>query len=305
MAEPIIKWAGGKRQLLDAITSRIPREYNRYFEPFFGGGAVFFSLEPQNGYINDINPRLMNFYEQVRSNTETLISENKKLDKEFRDYTSGRAGDEEQSSEDFYYEKREEFNSLRENGECLNKLRESVLFLFLNRYCFNGLYRENEKGEFNVPIGSKPTPVTAIESRIRRARRVLHGTEISTKDFRYIREYVEKDDLVFLDPPYPAESRTAKFNEYGEGGFDEENQKAVRDLAIELHECGAHILLTNGKPALELYEGKMPEDFRIIPLNGKRRINSDASKREDIGTTDILITNSPAFSEQVSLDKYR
>lgn len=305
MAEPIIKWAGGKRQLLDAIRSRIPQEYNRYFEPFFGGGAVFFSLEPRNGYINDINPRLMNFYEQVRSNTESLISESKKLDSEFRKYESGRAGEEDSSGEDFYYAKREEFNSLREDGECCDELREAVLFLFLNRYCFNGLYRENEKGEFNVPIGSKPTPVAAIESRIHRARRVLYETKISTEDFRYVREYVEEDDLVFLDPPYPAQSRTAQFNEYGEGGFGEENQKAVRDLAIELHERGAYVLITNGEPALDLYDGEMPDDFRIIPLDGKRRINSDASKREGIGTTDILITNSPAFSEQVSLDEYR
>lgn len=301
MAEPIIKWAGGKRQLLDDIRSRIPQEYNRYFEPFFGGGAVFFLLESQNGYINDINHRLMNFYEQVRSNTEPLISENKKLDNKFQDYKSS----EEDSEEEFYYDKREEFNSLRENGVCRDELREAVLFLFLNRYCFNGLYRENENGEFNVPIGSKPTPVAAIQSRVRRARRVLHNTEISTKDFRYVRDHVEENDLVFLDPPYPAESRTAQFNEYGEGGFGEEKQKAVRDLAIELHERGAYVLITNGEPALDLYDGEMPADFRIKPLDGKRRINSDASKREGIGTTDILITNSPAFSEQVSLDEYR
>lgn len=301
MAEPIIKWAGGKRQLLDDIRSRIPQEYNRYFEPFFGGGAVFFLLESQNGYINDINHRLMNFYEQVRSNTEPLISENKKLDNKFQDYKSS----EEDSEEEFYYDKREEFNSLREDGVCRDELREAVLFLFLNRYCFNGLYRENENGEFNVPIGSKPTPVAAIQSRVRRARRVLHNTEISTKDFRYVRDHVEENDLVFLDPPYPAESRTAQFNEYGEGGFGEEKQKAVRDLAIELHERGAYVLITNGEPALDLYDGEMPADFRIKPLDGKRRINSDASKREGIGTTDILITNSPAFSEQVSLDEYR
>jgi len=301
MAEPIIKWAGGKRQLLDDIRSRIPQEYNRYFEPFFGGGAVFFLLESQNGYINDINHRLMNFYEQVRSNTEPLISENKKLDNKFQDYKSS----EEDSEEEFYYDKREEFNSLRENGVCRDELREAVLFLFLNRYCFNGLYRENENGEFNVPIGSKPTPVAAIQSRVRRARRVLHNTEISTKDFRYVRDHVEENDLVFLDPPYPAESRTAQFNEYGEGGFGEEKQRAVRDLAIELHERGAYVLITNGEPALDLYDGEMPADFRIKPLDGKRRINSDASKREGIGTTDILITNSPAFSEQVSLDEYR
>lgn len=305
MAEPIIKWAGGKRQLLNAIRSRIPQEYNRYFEPFFGGGAVFFSLEPRNGYINDINPRLMNFYEQVRSNTETLISENKKLDNEFSDYKSDETGGEEYDEENFYYAKRDEFNSLRVDGVCSDELREAVLFLFLNRYCFNGLYRENENGEFNVPIGSKPTPVAAIESRIRHARRVLHSSEISTKRFRYVRDQVEENDLVFLDPPYPAVSRTAQFNEYGESGFGEKKQKAVKELAIDLHERGAYVLITNGGPALDLYDGKMPEDFRIKPLSGKRRINSDASRREDIGTTDILITNSPAFSEQVSLDKYR
>jgi DNA adenine methylase len=305
MAEPIIKWAGGKRQLLDAIRSRIPQKYNRYFEPFFGGGAVFFSLEPRNGYINDINPRLMNFYEQVRSNTDPLIARNKQLDSKFKQHESGRAGEDDEDGEHFYYAKRKEFNSLRENEKCRNKMREAVLFLFLNRYCFNGLYRENEEGKFNVPIGSKPTPVTAIESRIHRARRVLYETETSTKDFQYVREYVEEDDLVFLDPPYPAESRTAQFNEYGEGGFSEESQIAVRDLAIELHERGAYVLITNGESALELYKREIPSDFRIIPLDGKRRINSDASKREDIGTTDIIITNSPAFSEQVSLDEYR
>lgn len=306
MAEPIIKWAGGKRQHLDAIRSRIPRGYNRYFEPFFGGGAVFFSLEPQNGYINDVNSRLMNFYEKVRSRTEHLISENEALDDEFEKYKSGKKGGDDYTGEDFYYERREEFNSLRtDDGECSNESREAVLFLFLNRYCFNGLYRENEEGEFNVPIGSRPTPVTAIESRIRRARRILGGTEISSKDFKHIREYVEEDDLVFLDPPYPAESRTAKFNEYGEGNFGKEQQEEVRDLAIELDDRGAYVLITNGKPALELYDGDLLEEFRIKPLHGKRRINSDASKRENIGETDILITNSPAFSEQTTFEKYR
>lgn len=304
MAEPVLKWAGGKRQLLDEIRPRIPQDYNRYFEPFFGGGAVFFALEPRNGYVNDINSRLMNFYKQINSNTEHLISENRKLDRKFRELQR-KGTDEADEEENFYYARREEFNSLRENDSCDDKLREAVLFLFLNRYCFNGLYRENENGNFNVPIGSKPTLVDAIEPRIRRARRILHNTEISTNDFRYIRDLVEPEDLVFLDPPYPAESRTAKFNKYDSGGFGLEKQKAVRDLAIELHERGAYVLITNGRAALELYEDKLPSDFRVKPLNGKRQINSDASKREGIGMTDILVTNSPAFSEQLRLDEYR
>jgi DNA adenine methylase len=299
MVEPILKWAGGKRQLLDKIVPRLPSDYNRYFEPFFGGGAVFFAVEPENGYINDINPRLMNFYRQVKRIPDRIIAGNKRIDDEFLEL-------EQEEQEEFYYERRDEFNELREDGKCKNKVREAVLLLFLNRTCWNGLYRTNEKGEFNVPMGNGSTPIRAIEPRFQRAYEALQSTDISSQDFEYIRDIIEQNDLVFLDPPYPAETKTAKFDKYFEGSFGEENQKRVRDLAIDLHEKGVNVLITNGPSADRFYnEETLPEDFRIQKVYGQRMINSDSSKRTEIGATDIVATNISTFGIQKEFDDFR
>jgi DNA adenine methylase len=135
MAEPILRWAGGKRQMIDEIVSRLPpsADFNEYYESFFGGGAVFFELEPSNGHINDINPTLMNFYEQFRDDLDHIIEENKHLDDALNRIPS------EQEKKNFYYTRRREFNELQ-NGCCEDERREAVLFLFLNRTCWNGLY---------------------------------------------------------------------------------------------------------------------------------------------------------------------
>lgn len=299
MAEPILKWAGGKRQLMPKILPRLPSDYNKYFEPFFGGGAVFFALNPDNGYINDINPKLMNYYQQVREKPELIIAENRELDEKY-------SGLDEDEREDFYYERREEFNSLRKGGSCSDPVQEAILFLFLNRTCWNGLYRTNEQGDFNVPVGSKWTNVSAIESRIREASDVLQGTNLSSQDFEYIKGIVEENDLVFLDPPYPVESKTAKFDKYHEGGFDEENQVRIRDLIVDLHFQGVKILLTNGPSAKEWFnEDTLPSDFRFQPVFGQRMINSNSSRRTGIGPTELLITNIPTFGIQKTFDDYR
>lgn len=300
MAEPILKWAGGKRQLLDNIVPRLPSDYNRYFEPFFGGGALFFALAPEKAHINDINDRLMNFYEQVKQGPETIIAQNKKLDKKFQIHNK------EDVDEDFYYRCRREFNHLWKNGECVDEKRAAVLLYFLNRSCWNGLYRTNEKGKFNVPIGRKPTPTTALESQIKEGYKVLQHASISSTEFDYIKDMVQENDLVFLDPPYPAESKTAKFDEYVESGFGEENQERVRDLAIELHERGVNVLITNGPSARRFYEGEnLPDAFRMQKIYGQRMINSDSSKRTEIGPTDILVTNISAFGVQKDFGDFR
>jgi DNA adenine methylase len=303
MAEPILSWAGGKRHLLDQITRRLPRknQFNTYYEPFFGGGAVFFELEPQNGYINDINPRLMNFYQQVREAPERIIAENRKFDEELKDL------DQEEQKER-YYEYREEFNSLRsESGKLEDKFREAVLMLFLNRTSWNSLYRTNSDGEFNVPMGSRWTRISNIEKQIRRGCQTLNNTTITSKDFDYIENHVGSNDLVFLDPPYPEESKTAQFNDYDPSGFGEEEQIKLRELALELNRRGAYVLITNGPSAEKHYteHEDFYQTFRITKVAGERRINSDETQRMNIGATDIIVSNFDPFIEQRTFDDYR
>jgi len=314
MAEPMLKWAGGKRSMLDEITSRLPSnsQFNRYFEPFVGGGAVFFELEPDNGYINDINPRLINFYEQVKENPEQIISKNYELDKEYEEQLD-------ENNDDFYYSMRDEFNSLRDGvDECKKPVKEASLFLFLNRTCYNGLYRTNQEGDFNVPVGRKWTKTTVIGPRVRKCHRVLQNTTITRKDFSYVEDIVEEDDLVFFDPPYPSVRKTGSFEKYHPGGFGFDKHEDLRDLAIRLSERGAYVMITNAndenadmskdKPVGALFsEDVMPEEFRKTRTDGERYINSDATKRTNIGKTDIIVTNfSPfEFDDQMQFDDFR
>lgn len=312
MAKPILKWAGGKRAMLEEIRPRLPpkSEFNRYFEPFLGGGAVFFDLEPANGYVNDINPRLVNFYRQIKHNPEQIIVHNEKFDKKF-------ASKDEDGREGIYYEIRDEFNDLRDGPEdCEDELREAALLLILNRTCWNGLYRTNEKGEFNVPMGSNHTEISVLEPRIREAYRVLQNTTITNRDFTFVDDLVEEDDLVFFDPPYPSVRKTGSFERYHPGGFDFERHRELRELAIQLDKRGAYVVITNANDrksdidkdefVSDLYlDGDLPESFRITGAKGNRMINSDSTKRTNIGETDIIVTNCSQFDPQRTFEDYR
>jgi DNA adenine methylase len=303
MAEPILSWAGGKRHMLDEILRRIPPKdrFGTYYEPFFGGGAVFFKLEPSNGCINDINSRLMNFYRQIRDSPEQIIEANREFDEELE-------GLDTEEQKEIYYRYREEFNTLRtESGECKDKFREAVLMLFLNRTCWNSLYRTNKDGEFNVPMGSKWTRITGIENQIRRNYPALRNTTIDSKDFSYVEEHAEENDLIFFDPPYPRESKTAQFNEYDPSGFGEEEQLKLRDMALRLDKRGTNILITNGPSAERFYteHEEFYGKFRISYVEGERRINSDETQRMNIGATDIIVSNFDPFIEQQTFDEFR
>lgn len=303
MAEPILSWAGGKRHLLDVILRRMPPkdQFDRYFEPFFGGGAVFFALEPSNGFINDINSRLMNFYEQVREAPEQIIEANRELDQELE-------GLDTEDQKEKYYGFRDEFNSLRTDpGECRDKFREAVLMLFLNRTCWNSLYRTNQDGDFNVPMGSNWTRISGIAPKIRDSYRVLKDTKIMSTNFLDLEDLIGGNDLVFFDPPYPKESKTAQFNEYDPRGFGEENQIELRDLALRLHLKGTAVIITNGPSAEEIYtdDKDFYEAFRITKIEGERRINSDETQRSNIGATDIIVSNFDPFIEQRTFEEYR
>jgi len=284
MAKPILKWAGGKRQILHQIRSCFPRdEYGAYHEPFFGGGAVFFELEHDNGTINDINSRLTNFYRQVKNEPGSLIEE-----------CQNHQG---QNSEEYFYEMRDRFNELRQHGIMDNHIEEAALLLYLNKTCFNGLYRENSSGEFNVPFGDQPDDVDVVrEELIWDAHEALQETKIFNRDFTYIENKSKSGDLVYFDPPYKPVSDTANFAEYVADGFGHEQQKSLRDTALELANDGVHVVISNSPPAKQLYDAeqteKVPEDtFYIRPLRARRSINSNGDDRT--GAREILITTVP------------
>lgn len=282
MVEPILKWAGGKRQLLDELKSHIPQSYNDFYEPFFGGGALFFDLQPNSGRINDRNKRLVNFYEIVRDNPDKLIN----LAEEFCDPESDpdperRYSDNNRKGKEisnYYYQQREIFNC-RPNDERLDNIEEAALLLYLNRTCFNGLYRENKSGEFNVPIGRYANPDWVREKQIREASNVLDNVEIDNKDFSYIIDKCDKDDFVYFDPPYQPMSATESFTDYSSDGFDRSDQERLLKIAENLDDKGVNIVLSNSGVMYDMYNKK---GFNVDRVDAKRSINSDGDNRGDV-----------------------
>ena len=275
MVDPILKWAGGKRQLLADITALFPVTYQAYHEPFVGGGAVFFHLDPDVGTINDLNERLATFYEVVRDYPDQLIAENKT-----HEY-----------AEEYFYQAREKFNRALSQSTVTreDRIQEASLLLYLNRTCFNGLYRENSDGEFNVPFGRHTNPDWVQEQRIRKASRSLQGTDVFNTDFDYVLEEATSGDLVYFDPPYEPVSKTADFNAYHADGFDRDDQRRLRDTAVELSKKDVAVLISNSPPVAELYETY--DTFAVTYVDAARTINSDASNRGDVA--EVLITNVP------------
>jgi DNA adenine methylase len=272
MAAPILKWAGGKRSLIPNILALLPHDYQQrtYHEPFFGGGALFFTIKPKKGSINDINSRLINFYIIVRDYPEKLI---------------------EQASK--YPYKKDEFYRIREhyNRATLNTIEDAAIILYLNKTAFNGLYRVNSKGEFNVPFGRYSNPTIVDTERIIAASKLLKNIEILQKDFSYVVDRAEKGDLVYFDPPYLPVSDTANFTSYSSDGFSWEDQIRLRDVCVKLHEKEIFFVLSNSYVEKLIDNYRSIEDFRILVVKANRAINSKASKRGPVN--EALITNIP------------
>jgi DNA adenine methylase len=274
-AAPFIKWVGGKRQLLDEISVHIPKRFHTYHEPFLGSGAVFFylwNLKQQgkiyfkNAILSDINEDLITTFLVVRDKPSELIK-----------HLSFHA---KMHSKEHYYSTR----ALPANG--LSKIDRAARFIYLNKTCFNGLYRVNAKGQFNVPIGSYVRPNILDEERIRAASVALADAEIFLEDFRRVGERAKKGDFVYFDPPYIPLSPTSSFTSYTQQGFDLEQQEALAALVKVLNAKQVRVLLSNSSN--EITQG-LYRDFKTREVFANRAINSKATGRGRI--KELLVTN--------------
>lgn len=260
---PFVKWAGGKRQLLSQIQERIPENYNHYFEPFVGGGAVFFWTQPSKALINDINKALINTYQRICDSPKEFLSEVNKIDSEMWE-----------DGKQYYYSIREHYNDKLMKSEYDVEL--AALFVFLNKHCFNGLYRVNGKGLFNVPYNNSRR-VSVNGDSIIEISKYLQGITIIDGDFEDACRDARKGDFVFLDSPYAPLNPTS-FESYTKEGFDIESHKRLAKLYDELTTRGCYCMLTNHNTDLinELYGNK---GYKIDVVSVRRMINSDASNR--------------------------
>ncbi len=292
VAKPFVKWAGGKTQLLNEIEKVLPNDFTfteyTYIEAFVGGGAVLFRLlqkfpQIKRAVINDVNTDLINTFLIIKENVNELISVLKNWEEEYHSLENGS-----EERKEYYYNKRALFNSRKSNS-----VVQAALFIFLNRTCFNGLYRVNKKNEFNVPMGNYKKPLICDELNLRAANRVLQKVIILNGDFEQTLEYAEGKTLFYFDPPYKPLSKTSSFNSYSKDEFDDTEQVRLAKFCEKLDLLGYNWILSNSD-----VKGKNPEDdffeglyskFHIKRVWARRNINADPNKRGEL--TELLITN--------------
>lgn len=267
---PCIKWAGGKGQILGEIEKRMPSDFENYFEPFVGAGSVLFFFQPSSASINDINPQLINLYRQIQSDPEKVISAVNVLDAE-------------ECSAATYLKNREEYN--RRIKEHILDCFTSSLFIWLNKHCFNGLYRVNSKGFFNVPYNNRSKGSSIDRENIRSMSKYLKKVKMSCLDFEEAVKNAAQGDFVYFDSPYFPESPTANFTSYAKGGFLPEDHERLAKVFKELDGKGVRVMLSNNdvEDVRKLYKGYRIESFEV-----KRMINRDANKRQG---KEVIVTN--------------
>lgn len=271
-SRPFIKWAGGKRQLLDDIKKKLPQSFERYFEPFVGGGAVFFDLAPKTAFLNDINSSLINAYRQIRDNPYDVMAMLDELDR-----SQSKCDD----AKGFYYVIRDRYNARITSGTY--DTETAALLIYVNKHCFNGLYRVNAKGCFNVPFNGSRQSSYARENILSVSKALAEAT-ITNDDFETACSKAKEGDFIFFDSPYAPLNPTS-FESYTKEGFSQEEHRRLARLYKTLTDRGCYCMLTNHNTPFiqELYE-----DFSIDVVAVRRAINSDASKRTG---TEVIITN--------------
>jgi DNA adenine methylase len=263
-AAPFVKWAGGKSQLLPELRKHVPERFGTYIEPFLGGGALFFDLQPSRAVLNDTNEELMNAYRVIQTDVEPLIAE----------------------LSSYRYEK-EFFYALRAlRAQDLSPLQNAARFLYLNKSCFNGLYRVNKQGHFNVPFGRYENPQICDAPKLRRASEALKNVILESRPYREIlEEYAKPGDFVYIDPPYLPVSKYSDFTRYTKEAFKEKEQIQLRDCVADLKRRGVHVMASNSYSAMTM---DLYAEFQIHTVEARRSINKSASGRSSLKEAIIL-----------------
>ena len=278
--KPFVKWAGGKRQIIDKLKKYVPDEFDTYYEPFIGGGALLFELSPKKAVINDSNEELMNVY-------ECLCDEEK-----FKKMCSVLNHYETEHSEAFYYDIRNKDRN-KNSYNRLSCYTKAARTIYLNKACFNGLYRVNKAGKFNVPMGSHKNPTICDEENLRNLSKLIQNVQFQYGDYKRSMEYVTENTFVYFDPPYRPLNVTSGFTSYTKEDFNDENQKELAEFYRELNEQNAKLMLSNSNPKNtnkeDTFFDNIYQGFNIDEIYASRMINANSKGRGKI--SEILVTN--------------
>lgn len=293
-AHPFVKWAGGKTQLLPEIRKHYPHRIKKYCEPFVGGGAVLFDVlqkcRPEKVLVNDVNEELINTYLQIKTDCNLLIEQLSELQQDYKSQSL-------EKNKILFYEKRLRYNELKINRNDAENLEKAALFIFLNKTCFNGLYRVNKRGEFNVPFNNAKNPLICDEENLRACSELLQNVQMKTGDYSDCKDFIDSETFVYLDPPYRPLTQTSAFTSYSENGFSDKEQIELGNFIKEISEIGANILASNSDPKNTNKEDnffdELYSNFEIKRISASRMINSNAKKRGAI--SELLISNIAAL----------
>ena len=291
---PFVKWAGGKGSLIPQLNNFYPYELKngiieRYIEPFVGGGAVLIDIlqkyDVQEAYAFDINIDLINSYNVIKNNVEDLITNLKQMETEYLQL-------EQEERKNYFYNKREEYNNytLEENE---HNIQRAAQFIYLNRTCFNGLYRVNKAGKFNVPMGSHKNPTICDEENLRNLSKLIQNVQFQYGDYRRSMEYVTENTFVYFDPPYRPLNVTSGFTSYTKEDFNDDNQRELAEFYRELNEQNVKLMLSNSNPKNtnkeDTFIDNIYQGFNIDEIYASRMINANSKGRGKI--SEILVTN--------------
>ena len=279
-----------KSQLLEEIRKKYPQKIEKYCEPFVGGGAVLFDIlqkfQPKEVLINDINKELINTYLQVKNHCEELINQLNELQTQYK-----KLGQEDRKV--LFYEKRTRYNALKVNGDDLENLEKATLFIFLNKTCFNGLYRVNSKGLFNVPFNNAKNPLICDAENLRLCSQVLQNVILKTGDYKECESFIDEKTFVYIDPPYRPLTQTSAFTSYSENQFLDKEQIELAQFIDNIAKKGSTILASNSDPKNSNEEDNffdnLYSNFEIERVSASRMVNANPEKRGAIN--ELLITN--------------
>lgn len=271
LVAPVVKWVGGKRQLLDELTPLFPKRFTAYCEPFVGGGAVLFRMQPRIAYVNDMNKELIQMYEVIRDHVDELIA----LLGEY-------------PNEEAHFYRIRDWDRDKEQYERLSKVQRAARMIYLNKTCYNGLFRVNNAGEFNAPFGHYKNPNIVNAPTLRAVSHYFQKAQItfSCVDYEKVLASLTKGTFVYLDPPYDPISNTANFTGYTKGGFDRAEQIRLRQCCDDLNRRGIRFMLSNS--ATEFIQAQYAA-YHITIVQAKRAVNSNAAKRGQVD--EVLVRN--------------